>query len=351
MGPKTLSILAKSALPAPLVVAAFTRALQCAREFAGATSPNPPVGCVLLDAHGNQLAIAAHKKAGTLHAEALAIEQCRENGTIERIHTVVVTLEPCNHSGRTPPCTRAILTTPARQIWIGANDPNPAVCGRGAEKLAASGLAVGFIADLDDERAAELTRLSERLIAPFAKHTGAGLPWVTIKQAINSSGSMIPQAGRKTFTSPSSLAFAHRLRKRADAILTGSGTILADNPQFTVRHIPDFEDKHRHLVILDRRNRVPDAYLRSAEKAGFAVWVEASLTEALVRLGRNAVQEVLLEAGPTLLHAVLATEFWDEHITIKQGDGFGQEDHIMIRHRCDMPRSSDGKEPYVLRNY
>jgi diaminohydroxyphosphoribosylaminopyrimidine deaminase / 5-amino-6-(5-phosphoribosylamino)uracil reductase len=112
--------------------AAFGHALQAAVEFEGATAPNPPVGCVILDADGNELAVAAHRAAGQPHAEALAIQKCREAGLAERIHTLIVTLEPCNHQGRTPPCTSAILATPARQIWIGAQDPNPHVEGGGA---------------------------------------------------------------------------------------------------------------------------------------------------------------------------------------------------------------------------
>ena len=104
------------------ILPAMTLALLEAPKFEGATAPNPPVGCVLLDRDGNVLSIAAHQKAGALHAEALAIKQCDDPA---RIHTVVVTLEPCNHTGRTGPCTEAILATPARQVWIGMADPNP----------------------------------------------------------------------------------------------------------------------------------------------------------------------------------------------------------------------------------
>ncbi len=341
----------KLALPTQVILTAFRRALQCASQFAGATSPNPPVGCVLLDMQGNQLAVAAHERAGALHAEALAIEQCRKRGILERIHTVVVTLEPCNHTGRTAPCTEAILGTPACKIWIGMRDPNPDVGGNGAKKLAACGLDVDFITQLEGPVAAAMARSAKRLVAPFAKRVGTGLPWVTIKQAVNIAGSMIPEAGRKTFTSPKSLALAHRLRKRADAILTGSGTILADCPEFTVRHVPDFDGKRRYLVILDRRGRVPDAYLRVAEKAGFTVWVETSLEKALRRLGQAGVLEVLVEAGPTLLDALLATKFWDEHIIIGQGAAPEQEDHISIHYPSDTNPKIAGEEQNVLWNY
>lgn len=334
-----------------VILAAFERALKSAVAFCGATSPNPPVGCVLLDRHGTQLAIAAHQKAGQPHAEVMAIAQCRDAGMLDQIHTVIVTLEPCNHTGRTPPCTAAILATSAQEIWIGATDPNGDVYGMGAEKLTDSGLRVGYIEQLDDPDAAPLARAAKRLIAPFAKQAGTGLPWVTVKQAIDRVGSMIPEAGKKTFTSQSSLSFAHQLRKRADAILTGSGTILADRPEFTVRHISDFAGKTRHLVIVDRRGRVPDSYVEKACNAGFAVTVETSLKDALQRLGQAGVLEVLVEAGPTLLDAVLATDLWDEHVTITQAPEVENADQISIHYPTHSTLKLTREEQHVLWNY
>lgn len=341
----------KAILPASAVSDAFRQALQSAASFAGATSPNPPVGCVILDRQGNLLAKAAHQKAGDLHAEALAIERCQKDGVVGRIHTVVVTLEPCNHTGRTPPCTEAILNTPAQDVWIGTRDPNPDVRGNGARKLAASGLNVRLVEQLDAPDAALLAHSAKRLIAPFAKHARSGLPWVTIKQAMNRTGSMIPDAGSKTFTSQRSLIFAHQLRKRADAIVTGSGTILADLPELTVRHIPDFKDKQRHLIILDRRGRVSKSYLANAHKAGFQVQIETSFEGALLQLGQAGVREVLIEAGPTLLEMVLASRFWDEHIKISQAADEKSEDCISVHYPMDSNPKFTGKEQHVLWNY
>jgi len=340
-----------SDLPPQVILAAFRQALQCAAQFCGATSPNPPVGCVILDRHGNLLAKAAHQKAGDLHAEALAIDHCRKSGVAERIHTVIVTLEPCNHTGRTPPCTEAILGTLAQAVWIGTRDPNTEVCGKGADRLAANGLHVGFISQLDDPDAALLAQAANRLIAPFAKQARTGLPWVTIKQAVNRAGSMIPEVGKKTFTSQRSLTFAHQLRKRADAIVTGSGTILADRPEFTVRHVVDFEGRCRHLVILDRRGRTPDSYLTDADKAGFQARIDTSLGDALKRLGQAGVLEVLIEAGPTLLDRVLASKHWDEHITIRQAADLKAKDHISLHYPTGSNLKFTGKEHHVLWNY
>ncbi len=338
-------------LPTQVVLTAFRQALQCAAQFSGATSPNPPVGCVLLDRDGNILAKAAHQKAGDLHAEALAVEHCRNSGTLARIHTVLVTLEPCNHTGRTPPCTEAILSTPAQCVWIGARDPNTDVRGNGADRLASSGLNVRFIDQLDDPNAALLALSAKRLMAPFAKHRRTGLPWVTVKQAVNRAGNMIPETGQKTFTSQHSLTFAHLLRKRADAIVTGSGTILADQPEFTVRHVPDFEGKTRHLAIMDRRGRVNGNYLTNAHKAGFTARIETSLKDTLMRLGQAGALEVLIEAGPSLLETVLASKIWDEHIRITQASDAKAQDLISFHYPTDENPKFTGKEHHVLWNH
>ncbi|WP_370673938.1 bifunctional diaminohydroxyphosphoribosylaminopyrimidine deaminase/5-amino-6-(5-phosphoribosylamino)uracil reductase RibD [Pleomorphomonas sp. PLEO] len=317
-----LNDLTSSSLPAGVIADAFARAIAVAADYAGATSPNPPVGCVLLDAVGNSLAVEAHRKAGDLHAEARAIAACNAAGTIDRIHTVVVTLEPCNHHGRTPPCAEAILATPAREVWIAETDPNPRVDGGGAARLAAAGLSVRFLSEFDHPDASRLAADTERLIAPFVKWVTTGLPFVTVKQALDDTGSMIPPVGHRTFTSETSLTLAHRMRRRADAILTGSGTILADNPEFTVRRLPDHPDKRRILAILDRGSRVPADYLTEAARRGLRPILFSDIGEALTRLGTESVHEVLVEAGPILTSAILATDIWDEHVTIRKiGDG------------------------------
>ena len=314
------------------VVPAMKLALLEAQKFEGATAPNPPVGCVLLDIEGNVLSVAAHQKAGTLHAEALAIKNCSERNLI---HTVVVTLEPCNHTGRTGPCTEAILSTSAKNIWIGMSDPNPHVAGGGADRLREAGLNVQFLNEAD---APKLKSDLQRLIAPFTKRAIHGLPWVIIKQAVDAQGSMIPPAGQKTFTSQSSLIFAHQLRRRADAIITGSGTVLADDPHFTVRLVEDFSNKQRHLVLFDRRRRIPQSYTDAATTRGFKISFAEDLLRALKYLAEQGALEVLVEAGSSLTQSFLDSKLWDEHVLITKGD----PDHIQI---------IQNKEPHVFRNY
>lgn len=320
-------------LPGHVIAAAFAHALELAQQWQGSTAPNPPVGCVLLAADGEMLAAAAHQSAGQPHAEALAIAMSRANGSFERIHTVVVTLEPCNHQGRTPPCSRAILETPANHVWIGTRDPNPHVAGGGGGYLAGKGLAIHDLADVDGAEAEALARQATRLVAPFVKQARTGQPWVTLKQAISRDGGMVPPAGQKTFTGPAALDLAHQLRRRADALLTGSGTVLADAPDFTVRRVADFQDRHRLLVILDRRGRVQPAYLEAAQARGFHVSVETDIDNALTRLGAAGCLEVLVEAGVALTQAILAGGYWDEHVLIRQAADPSAADLVTIRSR------------------
>ena len=296
---------------------AFLAACAEAERFVGATAPNPPVGAAALDANGKILAVSAHERAGTAHAEARVLEECRARGILGQVTTLVVTLEPCNHTGRTPPCTEAILATGIRRVVFGVADPNPRVAGGGAARLRAVGL------EVEEFRGRARVR-AEELLAPFRHWVTTGLPYVTVKTAHLPDGSMIPPAGQKTFTSESSLRFAHELRRRADAILTGSGTILADDPSFTVRLVSDHPGKRRWLVILDRRGRVSAEWRARAEARGFRVLVATDYREALRRLGSAGVLEVLVEAGPTLSSALLRGEdggcLWQRHVVIHSGD-------------------------------
>lgn len=295
----------------------FALALAEARLFEGATAPNPAVGCALLDANGVVLGVAAHH--GLPHAEARAIEAARAAGLLGQVDTVIVTLEPCDHWGRTGPCTEAILSTPARTVWYGVSDPNPNAAG-GAVRLAQAGLSLRALAELDHPDAAALLHAAQRLVAPFVSRVTRGRPFVTVKQALNAAGNMIPPLGQKTFTGPAALRYAHELRRRADAIVTGSGTILADAPEFTVRHVPDFAGKTRVLCILDRRGRVEGSYVMAAEARGFRVVIAKDIDAALRDLAEMGCNEVLIEAGPSVLASVEALGLWDEWVTISQPD-------------------------------
>ena len=334
----------------PAIQGAFEAALTEAERWIGATAPNPPVGAAALDREGRILEVAAHVRAGTEHAEAKLLRTLTEQGRVHEVETLVVTLEPCNHTGRTPPCVDAILKHPQiRAVWYGVSDPNPKVAGAGALRLAERGIAVSEIPSQDPLRAR-----SERLIGPFMKWATQGLPFVLVKTAhhfdtprerltwsetLNTllsktpspekeeqiadhlRKSMIPPSGQKTFTQESSLKEVHALRKQSDAILTGSGTILSDDPSFTVRLVEDFPQprKPRILGILDRRARVPSPWLEQARARGllpqaFSPATSAELETVLRTLANQGVHQVLVEAGPSLSAAFLARALWDERI-------------------------------------
>lgn len=300
-------------------------ALDEARRFEGATRPNPPVGAVILDENNHVMIACAHERAGLAHAERNAIERLRDDGRLDRARTLVVTLEPCAHHGQTPPCTDAIRETKIRRVIYGTKDLNPKVAGGGSRLLEKQGIEV---------IAGVLEKECRDLVAPFFKFATESRPWITVKTAHLQDGSMIAPAGAEktnasfgiatrsgsnsnTFTRPSSLLFVHALRKRSDAILTGSGTLLTDRPRFNVRLIADHEPAlSRTLAVLDRRNRVSDEQLNSMHANGLIPMRFQTPEEAFSALGRAGCLRVLVEAGPTLSDAILATNLWDEHIRI-----------------------------------
>jgi diaminohydroxyphosphoribosylaminopyrimidine deaminase/5-amino-6-(5-phosphoribosylamino)uracil reductase len=291
--------------------------LALAEQYLGATSPNPCVGACALSEKGQLLSMKAHMKAGTLHAEAAVIADLRVNKTLAQAHTLLVTLEPCNHQGRTPPCTDAIIqahreTGAFKKVIFICRDPNPKVPGRGQEQLIKAGIETQCLETETPEN--PIVSKGQDLIRAFAHWSKTGKPWVTMKIARNLAGSMVPPQGAKTFTSESSLKIAHELRKRSDAIMTGSGTVLADHPLFTVRRVPDHPGKQRTLVIMDRRGRIDEKYRRQAQAKGFHVLVETDIAKALDLLGSRGCLEVLVEAGPTLTDVLLEAGLWDEQV-------------------------------------
>ena len=305
-----------SALP-PGIASGFEAAIAEASAFIGATAPNPPVGCTLLDAQFRPLVSAAHERAGQPHAEASALARAGTAGLTDRIAHIVVTLEPCNHTGRTPPCTAAILASPARHVWIGARDPNPRVAGGGIDCLRAAGREVHLLDPADGPEAAGIASACAELIAPFVHHARTGRPLVIAKQALDAQGSMIPPPGRRTFTSEDSLRLAHLLRRQSDAILTGIGTIEADAPELTVRHLADHPDRRRILAIVSRTRDVSPEYRARATARGFDVRVFADPRAAIEAIGVAGGLQLLVEAGPRLLGAMRDAGLIDRLLTIR----------------------------------
>jgi diaminohydroxyphosphoribosylaminopyrimidine deaminase/5-amino-6-(5-phosphoribosylamino)uracil reductase len=282
----------------------------------GRPSPNPHVGAVLTK-RGKVVAKGYHARAGQAHAEVVAIERAKRAA---RGATLYVTLEPCNHHGRTGPCTEAIIEAGIARVVIGARDPAPHTKGS-IRKLRRAGIEVQV-----GVRRTE----AERLIADFAKHIGTGKPYVTLKAAVTLDGRIATKSGdSKWITGPKARRHAHRLRHRSDAVMVGVGTVLADDPQLTVR---DVRGKSPLRVILDSRLRTPpDARILDEEaptlvfhghraprtrakklEATGAELVSVSrdrtgldLEAVLDSLGARKIVRLLVEGGGTLHGALL----------------------------------------------
>ncbi len=200
-------------------------ALSLARERKGATHPNPTVGCVIVK-DGEVVGKGFHEAAGKPHAEVIAL---REAGESAKGATVYVTLEPCSHHGRTPPCSEALIEAGVSRVVIATIDPNPLVSGKGIEKLRRAGIEVQV--GVCEE---EASRLNE----DFFTYIKEGRPYITLKMAQSIDGRFATITGNsKWITSQGSRRYAHKLRSEATAILVGVGTILEDNPRLTVRHV------------------------------------------------------------------------------------------------------------------
>jgi diaminohydroxyphosphoribosylaminopyrimidine deaminase/5-amino-6-(5-phosphoribosylamino)uracil reductase len=208
----------------------------------GRPSPNPHVGAIVVK-DGEVVGAAHHERAGTDHAEIAAI---RAAGDKVAGASLYVTLEPCNHHGRTPPCTDAIISRKLARVVVGCRDPNPHVEGKGIEKLRNAG--VEIVVGVREERA-------QASIAPWTKHITDGLPYISLKLALSLDGRIATRTGEsKWVTGPDARAKVHLLRSHSDAIAIGIGTALADDPRLTVRDTPG-ESPLR--VVFDTMLRLP----------------------------------------------------------------------------------------------
>ena len=237
---------------------AMREAIRLARRGAGGTHPNPRVGAIVL-ADGDTAARGWHALAGEAHAEIRALDAA---GARARGATLVVTLEPCAHHGRTPPCVDAILASGIRRVVVGMVDPNPIVNGRGIEALRAAGLDV-VVGVLEDECRA--------LNAPYLKSLATGLPWVTLKAMLSLDGRIATDAGdSRGLGGAEEQRLCHRLRAEHDAVLIGIGTLLADDPLLTVRFV---RGRTPCRVVLDSSLRMSDgaAILGTARDAPLVV--------------------------------------------------------------------------------
>ena len=334
----------------------MAHALRLAERGLYTTQPNPRVGCVI--AHGDTVVGEGwHQRAGEPHAEVFAL---REAGERARNATAYVTLEPCAHHGRTPPCADALVAAGVARVVVAAEDPFPQVAGRGIEKLRAAGIVVD--AGLMREAARELN-------IGFFSRIERGRPWLRVKLAMSLDGrTALANGESKWITGDAARTDVQRWRARSSAILTGSGTVLADNPQLTVR-LPQGEAFTPALrVVLDRQLRTPvgshvldgsvptlllhapgvdpDHRFQHVECASVAEQDGAlDLSAALALLAERGCSEVHVEAGPTLCGALFTAGLVDELLIYVAPLLLGDRGRPLLH----LPTLSDMAERWQLR--
>lgn len=298
------------------------QAIELAREALGSTSPNPAVGAAVVK-DGRVVGRGATQPPGQPHAEVVALQQA---GAGARGASLYVTLEPCCHWGRTPPCTGAVIEAGVAEVIVAMADPNPAVAGRGIAELRGAGLSVSLL----PEAAAEAAEVRE-IYEGFAKHINTGLPFVTAKFAMSLDGKIATRSGdSKWVTGPLARALVQRMRRETDAVMVGANTVVADDPQLTARGEDNLPlPRQPARVTLDSRCRMPaesqllrqpgrtlvyttrdapGANARRLERAGAEVIAVGATAEGLVcprealaDLGRRHVVNLLAEGGGKVL--------------------------------------------------
>jgi diaminohydroxyphosphoribosylaminopyrimidine deaminase/5-amino-6-(5-phosphoribosylamino)uracil reductase len=287
-GDHTTVVRSSAATPAEL--AAMDRALTLAL-LGPAHGPNPQVGCVLLDADGRVAGEGWHRGAGTPHAEAAAVAAARAAGTDLTGAVAVVTLEPCDHTGRTGPCTDLLLGAGVSRVVYAVGDPDPAAAG-GAARLRAGGVDVR-----DGVRADQ----GEALLRVWLHALRAGRPFVTLKLATTLDGRVAAADGSSRWiTSEEAREHAHAQRGRVDAIAVGTGTVLADDPALSARERDGSLGAHQPLrVVIGSRDVPAGARLRGPGGELLQTRTREP-AEVLRTLERRGVRHLLVEGGPTI---------------------------------------------------
>ena len=298
-------------------------ALDVAERGRGRVAPNPLVGCVLVK-EGEIIAEGWHDHLGGLHAEQMAIHDAESKGNSPNGATAYVTLEPCNHYGRTPPCTEALLWSGVKHVIVAHPDPNPTVRGKGFQVLRDAGISVQ--SGLLEDQAAEQMK-------PFLHWCEHRRPIVTVKLAVDANGSVDDNSAEsKRFTSEACLDEVHRLRMDCDAILVGAETVERDDPSLTVRRIETERQPLR--VILDPKERTnKDAKVYNDGGETIRIGREYNgLLPLLNRLGDIEKQRLLVEGGPATIHGFLSEGLVDEFYLVQS----------RIEHREPVPSNIDG---------
>ncbi len=309
--------------------AAMLRALDLAAR--GVRGANPLVGAVLLAPDGVLLGEGHHRGAGTPHAEPAALADARDRGNDARGATMVVTLEPCNHTGRTGPCSAALIEAGVARVVYAADDVNGAAAG-GAQRLRAAG--IDCVGGLEAGRA---LALNERWTASLT----ARRPFVTLKSAQSLDGRVAaPDGTSQWITGAEARADGHRIRALADAVLVGTGTVLADDPRLTARQDPPVRAGRVGLRVVMGESAVPDSAAVRGE--GFLHLPTRDVCEVLDTLYGRGVRHLLVEGGPRIASAFLRAGVVDELFSyvapLLLGDGAPAFPALGVPTLADAPR-------------
>ena len=301
-------------------------AIEQAKQGLYTTRPNPAVGCVIVQAEAI-VGQGFHPKAGQPHAEVFAL---KEAGARALGATAYVTLEPCSHTGRTPPCALGLINAGVKRVVIAGLDPNPQVAGRGVKLLEQAGIQVTV---------GILTEQAEALNRGFLKAMRTQMPYVRLKIATSLDGRTAMASGEsKWITSAAAREDVQKLRAQSGAIITGSETVIADNPQLNVRSnqlaVPPEQVPAPKVVVLDRRQRLEHSLqsdYQLCRRPDTIYWREDNLTELLKKLvSDHRCYDVLVEAGASVAGSFLSQQLVDELIVYQAPCLLGAQARPMV---------------------
>ncbi|MDD5134052.1 MAG: bifunctional diaminohydroxyphosphoribosylaminopyrimidine deaminase/5-amino-6-(5-phosphoribosylamino)uracil reductase RibD [Phycisphaerae bacterium] len=313
-------------------------ALALAKKGIGKVEPNPVVGCVIVQ-NGKILGKGYHQKFGGAHAEINAFADCKKKGNSSSGATMYVTLEPCCHFGKTPPCTKAIIAAGIKKVVAATKDPTRKVAGKGFKILKKAGIKVitGICKDP-----------AEKLNAPFFKSARTNKLWVIVKWAQSKDGFLSRSDGKRWLTIPASRKDVHKIRRRVQAILVGINTVLADDPMLTARpagHYPLIR------AVLDSNLKIPEnsKLVKTANQTPVCIFTTVkkkrklkaveivkvkkhkgriNLNTVLAELGKRGIQTLLVEGGREVVSAFLKQKLADELVIYTSDEKLGKKGKV-----------------------
>ncbi len=289
-------------------------ALELAKKGLGSVEPNPAVGCIIIK-NNKIIGTGFHKKFGSAHAEINALKSCKKSPAGA---TMYITLEPCCHLGKTPPCTNAIIKAGIKKVVAAVGDPTGKVGGKGFKILKKAGIEV---------ETGICQKEAEKLNAPFFKFAKTKKQWVIVKWAQSKDGFLARTDGKRWLSNSASRKDVQKIRKKTQAILVGINTVIEDNPKLTVR--PD-NGRQPLRVVLGSKSKWPkNCYLsKTAKKWPVCVFNGRNLNDVLIKLGKKTIQQVLVEGGQKVITSFLKQNLADEIIVYTSNEKLGSKGKV-----------------------